>query len=138
MTHPLSTFTGTASLLFVLALGPSAAQKLDSSSYVAPGVRPHTQNARPLSTDPTDECALYLARSETSLVLTFAGQRAFDAVTVEAGDQTCNGRAEDLLIDAFAGNYERLAYSLPAHRREAGTRDFSRFLAVLTGRRGPV
>ena len=127
-----------AGLLCVLAFGPAAAQSLDPSTVVAISARPHAPSPRPLRTHPTDECALYLGGSGTALELTLAGQRVFDVVAGVPGDPTCNARAEGLLRDALEGDYDRLALALPVHRQESGARDFARFLAVLTDRRGPA
>lgn len=91
-----------------------------------------------IGTYASDECALYVARTGQRLVLTLAGQGAFDAFAEVPANPTFNARAEALLRDAFAGDLDRLAEALPAHRRDAGTRDFARLLAMLGGERGAV
>ena len=82
--------------------------------------------------------ALYVARSGDRVVLTLAGQAAFDAFADAPGEAAFNARAEALLRDALAGSTDRLAAALPAHRRDRGTQDFARLLAALSDRLGPT
>jgi hypothetical protein len=79
---------------------------------------------------------LYVTRTEQGHMLTLADQAVFDAFADEEGNARLTVSAEALLRDALAGTYDRLASALPTHRREIGTRDFARFLALLTDRRG--
>jgi hypothetical protein len=127
--------------LTLFSLGSSAAQT--TSPYppgtVAPTAWVHALSAvLPLGSDAADECALYVARTERDHVLTLADQAIFDAFAEEVGDARLNASSESLLRDALAGTYDRLASALPTHRRETGTRDFARLLALLTERRGAV
>jgi hypothetical protein len=127
-----------ALVLFCLASPALAAQPAPDTTLIA------LASSEPLGTESlagtyaSDGCSLAVARTGQRLVLTLAGQNAFDAFAKTPADPTFNARAEALLRDAFAGNHDRLNAALPIHRREAGTRDFARLLDALAGERGAV
>jgi len=127
-----------ALVLFCLASPALAAQPAPDTTLIA------LASSDPLGTESlagtyaSDGCSLAVARTGQRLVLTLAGQNAFDAFAETPADPTFNARAETLLRDAFAGDYDRLDAALPIHRREAGTRDFARLLDALAGERGAV
>ena len=124
-----------AALLFPAAL---SAQPTDSFRVAALIVQDEAPHAAALTGAYTaTDAVLAVTRDGRTLVLTLTGQPAFDAFDA-AGDARFNARAEALLRDAFAGSTDRLAAALPEHRREAGTRDFTRILSTLTDRRGAV
>ncbi len=91
-----------------------------------------------IGTYTSDDATLFVARSGQNLVLTLAGQDALDAFAPVEANRTFNVRAEALLRDAFSGSTDKLAAALPEHRRERGTRDFTRLLTTITDQRGVV
>jgi hypothetical protein len=116
-----------------------AAQPAPDTTLIALAPSPDALAADPLAgIYASDGCSLAVARTGQRLVLTLAGQSAFDAFAETPADPSLNARAEALLRDAFTGSYDRLAAALPDHRREAGTRDFARLLTALAGERGAV
>ena len=127
-----------ALVLFCLASPALAAQPAPDTTLIA------LASSEPLGTESlagtyaSDGCSLAVARTGQRLVLTLAGQNAFDAFAETPADPALNARAEALLRDAFDGDHDRLSAALPAHRREAGTRDFARLLDALAGERGAV
>jgi hypothetical protein len=127
--------------LTLLCLAPPAlaAQPAPDTTLIALAPSPDALGAEPLAgTYASDGCSLAVARTGQRLVLTLAGQGAFDAFAETPANPTFNARAEALLRDAFAGSYDRLADALPPHRRDAGTRDFARLLTALADERGAV
>lgn len=116
---------------------------LPTQATAAPLGDPVTTVASPTS-DPdvligtyrTDEATLYIARSGPRLVLTLAGQEAFDAFATMPANTRFNARAEALLRDAFAGDTDRLNKALPASFRTHGAHDFARLLGAFTDRLG--
>ncbi|MEP0547988.1 MAG: hypothetical protein ABJF88_13720 [Rhodothermales bacterium] len=125
-----------AAFLFPAAL---SAQPTDSFRVAALVVQDEAPSAAPLpGAYESADAWLAVVRDGRALVLTLTGQPAFDAFADAPGDPAFNARAEALLRDAFAGSTDRLAAALPEHRREAGTRDFTRILDALTDRRGAV
>ena len=128
-----------ALVLFCLASPALAAQPAPDTTLIALAPSPDALGAEPLAgTYASDGCSLAVARTGQRLVLTLAGQGAFDAFAETPADPTFNARAEALLRDAFAGDHDRLNAALPIHRREAGSRDFARLLDALASERGAV
>jgi hypothetical protein len=129
-------------LLFGLLLFPAAlpAQSTaDTFGAVVLAARSEAPSAVSITgTYEAEETTLRIARSGRSLVLTLAGQPAFDVFADAPADPTLNTRSELLLRGVFGGSTDRLADALPAHRREAGARVFARLLAALSARRGDV
>ena len=126
-------------LLFALLLAVAAPTQSAPDPFADAPFAVRSEASDPdvhIGTYRTAEAVLYVARSGPRLVLTLAGQDAFDAFASAPVDTRRNDRAEALLRDAFAGDTDRIAEALPAHRREAGTRDFARLLGAFTGRLG--
>lgn len=127
-------------LLFALLLtalpARSAPAPLTPLAPVADAAAP--DSAERIGTYRNAEATLYVARSGPRLVLTLAGQDAFDAFASAPANARLNGRAEALLRDAFAGDTDRLADALPAPFGTAGVRDFARLLGAFTDRLGPA
>ena len=123
-------------LLFPAAL---AAQPTDSFHVAAITLQEAPVRTVPLPGSYTaPDASITVARTDRALVLTLTGQAALDAFAGLPADAVLNTRSEALLRDAFAGSSDRLAAALPTHRREAGTRDFTRILDALAERRGTV
>lgn len=125
-------------LLLCFASPALAAQSAPDTTLIALATADEVGGDQLTGTYASDNCSLAVARTGQRLVLTLAGQGAFDAFAETPANPTFNARAEALLRDAFAGDYDRLAAALPAHRREAGTQDFARLLDALAGERGAV
>lgn len=126
-------------LLLALTLLPASLSAQTPQDSFALAASQDAPSPRPLiGTYTGPDAALNVTRAGRGLVLTLAGQPAFDAFADAAANPTFNVRAEALLRDAFAGSTDRLADALPAHRQEAGTQDFARLLTTLADRLGTV
>ncbi|MDX1530348.1 MAG: hypothetical protein R3362_02360 [Rhodothermales bacterium] len=121
----------------LLFAAPALGQPPEPAMQLAAAVEAPT-SADVAGTYEADHTAFRISSTGRNLVIRPAGQPAIDVLSARPGDARLNIKAERLLKSAFAGDLDGLRAAAPPHRSEAASRDYGRYLQILTEEFGPV